>query len=191
MFPIVFMNLLGGIVSGIWLAILGEWAVIGAGLLAAIGGTLPISFALMPVMLLALPMAKLVERGRLGLGMIFAIPVSVYTIFIMSAWCYLVFLAAFRVADERHAIPVLLWSYGAATGPWTYMASKEAQGGDGGSSAVSVFFITFGYLIMIASRLILGASFQACITAFAVVMLLLFAYQIAYGFLTMKSGSMS
>lgn len=39
-------NLFGGIVSGIWLVILGEWGVIGYGILALIVSSMGISFAM-------------------------------------------------------------------------------------------------------------------------------------------------
>lgn len=52
---LLLLNALGGIVAGIWLAILGEWGSIGYGLMFVIGGGLLISFAMLPGMLLAGP----------------------------------------------------------------------------------------------------------------------------------------
>src|SRR3546814_13869529 len=42
---LVLLNALGGVVAGIWLAILGEWGSIGYGLMFGIGGAMLISFA--------------------------------------------------------------------------------------------------------------------------------------------------
>ena len=41
------LNALGGIVSGIWLAFLGEWRAIGLGLLFGLGGAFIIGIAMM------------------------------------------------------------------------------------------------------------------------------------------------
>lgn len=169
--PLMLMNVFGGIVSGIWLAFLGEWRLIFIGLLVAVSGTLPISIALLPSILFALPAAKLVERGYMALAVVLTVPSALYTVAVMSGWCYLVFSAAFTFAAERHAVPILLWSYGVATGPWTYMASKEDRGAEEpGVSTLYAFFISLAYLLMIFIRLFGGADFATCFTGLIVVM---------------------
>jgi hypothetical protein len=177
--PLMFMNFFGGIVSGIWLACLGEWRIIGIGLLVGLFGTFPISIALMPTLLFALPTAKLIERGNFGLGIVLAFPAALYTVAVMAGWCYLVFSVAFSLAADRHSIPILLWSYGVATGPWTYMASKEDRGGEGGASTMYAFFISLAYLLMVLMRLIGGADFATCFTALIVVMVIALVFQFA------------
>ncbi len=42
--PLGILNIFGGIASGIWLAILGEWGGIGAGLLASVGGAFFVAY---------------------------------------------------------------------------------------------------------------------------------------------------
>ena len=61
--PIMILNLLGGIVSGIWLAILGQWWAIGAGIASLFLSTLLLGIVLMPSALLALPGIYLQEKG--------------------------------------------------------------------------------------------------------------------------------
>ena len=51
--PLGLFNALGGIVAGIWLALLGEWGAIGWGLAALVFTTLGMSFALMPGLAIA------------------------------------------------------------------------------------------------------------------------------------------
>lgn len=55
--PIMILNLLGGIISGIWLAILGEWGEIIRGIIFMVVSGIAISFALMPSLLFAAPAA--------------------------------------------------------------------------------------------------------------------------------------
>src|SRR3546814_1412099 len=60
---LVLLNALGGVVAGIWLAILGEWGSIGYGLMFGIGGAMLISFAMLPGMLLAGPAVMMDKKG--------------------------------------------------------------------------------------------------------------------------------
>ena len=50
--PLMIVNMLGGIVSGIWLAVLGEWGAIGYGIAALVVSGLVLSIVLMPALLL-------------------------------------------------------------------------------------------------------------------------------------------
>ena len=52
---LAFFNLFGGLVAAVWLAILGEWRLIGAGILYMLFGTFLISVALIPGMILGAP----------------------------------------------------------------------------------------------------------------------------------------
>ena len=177
--PIALMNFFGGIISVIWLASLGEWRIMGIGLLIGLFGTFFISVALMPTLLFALPSAKLIERGNIPIGVTLAIPSTLYTAAVMAGWCYLVFKFAFGLAAERHSIPILLWSYGVATGPWTYMAFKEDRGSASGASTMYAFFISIACLLMVLLRLIGGAEFSTCFTALIVVMVVAVVFHFA------------
>jgi hypothetical protein len=121
--------------------------------------TFVISLALLPTYLLIVPAGKLFERGYNVLGSIIAFPVSVYTTFIMAAWCHGIFNFFLDLSSPRTVIPMLLWSYGTATGPWSYMAQRESEGSSGFQSAsLYVFFVSIAYLVMIALYLFGGAD---------------------------------
>ena len=62
--PIMFLNLLGGIISGIWLVILGEWSEIFRGILFMVVSGFVISIALMPSLLFAAPAALAIQKGK-------------------------------------------------------------------------------------------------------------------------------
>lgn len=177
--PIMVMNLLGGIVSGVWLAFLGEWKAIGLGILSLFCATFIIGFALMPSLLFALPAAKVIEKGKIGMGMILGMPAALYTVGVMIAWCYVVFRIFDGMADESSRVPMLIWSYGVATGPWAYMAQKESQGDDGfNPSVMHTFFISTGYLLMIIMTLVFGAELGTAILGLCVVMAISFVGQL-------------
>jgi len=59
--PLMILNMLGGIVAGIWLAILGDCS-IGAGILIFFVSTGILGFVIMPSILLAVPAALCAER---------------------------------------------------------------------------------------------------------------------------------
>ena len=171
--PLVLMNVLGGVVSGIWLAFLRQWGALGIGVLSLIFATFTISFALLPSIILNWPAAKLFERGHIALGSILAIPASIYTTLVMVVWCYGVFTTFLSMSSPTSLVPMLLWSYGVATGPWSYMAQRESQGNDGyDASATHVLFVSLGYLLMVAMYLFAGANPSTCLTALVMVMTL-------------------
>jgi hypothetical protein len=121
----------------------------------------------------------LFERGHLVLGSILALPVSVYTTIIMAAWCHGIFNLFLDMSSPRTLIPMLLWSYGTATGPWSYMAQRESEGSQGFQSAsLYVVFVSLAYLIMIALYLIAGADRAKRAAVLAVVMFVAFVTQL-------------
>ena len=62
--PLGIINIFGGIISGIWLAILGKWGLIGYGLLAIIVSDMGLGIAMMPGLIFAAPAAVLIEKGN-------------------------------------------------------------------------------------------------------------------------------
>jgi len=166
--PLMLMNFLGGILSGIWLAFIGEFSIIGIGLLVGLFGRFPIYIALMPGFLFPLLIAKLIKRDHhIRLGIILSIPATLFTVMVMVGWCYLVFSSAFTLAAERHPIPILLWSYSVATSPWSYMAFEDERLGkvEASTTYSNTYFISLAYLLMVPMRLIGGADLTTCFTA--------------------------
>ncbi len=62
--PLGIINMFGGIVAGIWLAILGEWGLIGYGIAALFISGIGLGIAMMPGMLFLAPAAALREEGN-------------------------------------------------------------------------------------------------------------------------------
>lgn len=170
------LNSLGGIVSGIWLAVLGEWWAIGLGILNVLFSTFIISIALIPSIPLAAGALTFGRRSKVAL-FAFGLLSSLYVVAVMTAWCVGVLYVFASQADSSSWIPLLLWSYGIATGPWSYMAAKEAQGGGGEGSIAAAFFAQVAYLAMVVVGVVAGASMITLTKIFVGVMLVNVAIQ--------------
>ena len=85
--PITILNLLGGIVSGIWLAFLGEWGAIGKGIMFMVVSGFAISIALMPGLLFAAPASIAIEKGKKVLVAFLGSLSVLYTVGLITVWC--------------------------------------------------------------------------------------------------------
>ena len=168
--PFVIFNFLSGIVSGVWLAILGDWGSIGYGILAMIISGFLIGIVLMPSLLFAGPAAYFAKKDIISLYYIFAFLDSLYTVAILAIWCggVLSFLAS-RATSES-VIPALIWSYGVALGPWQDMTRKDIQSGSGESAVITTVFAQLGYVVMILLILLWGVGIGNALLVFAVIM---------------------
>jgi hypothetical protein len=118
-------NALGGLIAGIWLMILGEWKAIGMGLVFVLGGSFAIGIAMMPGLILALPMVFF-EKHKIKIGMyLFGLFSLAYTYFVLSVWSIACLLYFSNMAKESSYTPMLIWGYGVALGPIVFLASKE------------------------------------------------------------------
>jgi hypothetical protein len=174
--PIMLLNTFGGIVAGIWLAILGEWWALGTGAVLLLVSMFGLSFVLMPgILVFGMPGAYLLSRGSV-LAYPFALLSSLYTFAVMTVWSVWVFNLYMQYADARSFFPLLLWSYGTATGPWTYMASKER---DNTASTVSAFAAQLGYIVMIVMAVFFQPTLLDLAIGFGAVMLVALMLQFA------------
>jgi hypothetical protein len=166
------LNLLGGIVSGIWLVVQHDWGTVVAGIALFFCSTWILAIALLPSVLLAVPAAYLADKGK-TLGVIFFGGLSsLYVLALLSVWCCgMLFLFTVH-ATSANLIPRLIWSSGVATGPWAYMASKD-QGGDGQGfgSTMSVFFAEVAYVVVMLVTIFAGVTLLEALAIFGGFML--------------------
>ena len=66
--PLMFLNFFGGIASGIWLTILGQWWAIGYGIAGLFSSSSLLSLAMMPGLIFAAPASMLAQKGKLILA---------------------------------------------------------------------------------------------------------------------------
>jgi hypothetical protein len=147
-FLLVILNLLGGLVSGIALAIQGEWSLLLGGIGWAIAGPFIISLAMAPSFIFYPLVGSAAERGHNTLAVIAGIPAMLWTYLIITATCLFVFL---NIASAGNAgFFHLIWAYSTATAPWSYMARQEAANGNDNSSVLN-FFIQLGTVSMMVA----------------------------------------
>lgn len=166
------LNTLGGVVSGVWLALLGRWTAIGLGILGIFISHFLISIALMPSFALGAGGFAAAKRGsRLGM-LIFALLSNLYIAAILTGWSLGVLTIFLSMAESSSSlIPLLIWSYGVALGPWQFLASKDAQSGSGEAATQTTFFGQIAYVLVILLILLTEPSFQTAAIVFISVML--------------------
>ncbi len=173
-FIIVALNFLGGIISGIWLAMLGQWWAIGYGFLGLFSHIWlgwPILFGIV----FGGPAAYLMEKGRPGLAAPLIFLSQLYILALMSAWCLSVLHGFMWRADESNFWPLLIWSYGVALGPWMFLAKKDSQFGDDATSlgsTLTTLCAQIAYLITMALMAFGVRDLQTHIVVFGTIMMI-------------------
>lgn len=169
--PIVLLNVFGGIVSGVWLAILGHWGSIGLGLCLIVGSAMFLAFAMMPGFLLMMPAVRFAERENYVAMYLVAFVGSAYTFTIITLWCATIMWFFVNRATEGSLVPLLLWSYGVAIAPLSFMASKDTERE---GAIFSVFFPALAYvaggiwLVFGSPRMLSVTVLMACIIGLGV-----------------------
>jgi hypothetical protein len=179
MVPLFFLNFLGAVVSGIWLALLGEWGGIGMGLLASILGTFFCGSLLLPGFLVSVPAIFMMDKGGIlkALGFIIGMVGLLWTFIVMSGWGMFSFGYFMARADSDSSIPYLIWAYGIATGPWASMAKDD----NNEFSIFSVFFLQIAAATSIITIGFTNMSVMATFLTFAGIMLLGYIFNIVMG----------
>lgn len=152
--PLFLLNAFGGIIAGVWLALLAEWDVIFGGLFLIVISPYVLGFILM---LGRLPIIAIAGRRSQGVQRAALIIFLLYTIAVVTAFSFYVLGNALAHAGEGAGVPTLLWAYIVATSPWIFLARKdeEVQGSPspGGISAIfaQVAFATVGVWLLVST----------------------------------------
>jgi hypothetical protein len=136
---VVFLNFASEIIAGIWLAILGDWKSIGAGLLMSIGMPWAYFLITLPSMGLGYLLIILIKKGKKIPTTILGFVNMIYTNAIIAFWVVLVFAFFMDRVGGRSNIPYLVWGYGTTMAPLSYMASKDRPEGSPASTLALVF----------------------------------------------------
>jgi hypothetical protein len=147
--PITILNGFGFFGAGIWLLVIGEWRSVVAGIVISILAPLLLGLAVMPSIIFGGPGIYFAKRGMtIGLYF-FSFLSSVYIATIITAWCSGVTFYFMQGAPSRAFWPMLIWSYGVATSPWTYMAQREQSI----PSFLAAFFTQAAFIVMMVDLL--------------------------------------
>lgn len=149
--PIIVLNMGSGIIAFIWLAILGEWRLIGIGIFLLIASPFILSLLMIPSLPISLFSAYLYENKNPFRYLVGYIS-QLYTNILIVLTCVF----AFVVCSRFHSgdigfgfLPYLLWSWGMALGPWQFLASKEPNNEFSMLTTLSASIFYFLFLISI------------------------------------------
>jgi hypothetical protein len=163
--PIVVLNVFGFVISGVWLLVIGQWGSVVAGLVTAMFAPFLLGLAILPSMIFNGPTLYFAER-RVTIGVyFFGFLSSVYIYTLIAAWCSAVTFYFLRDAPPHALWPLLIWSYGVATSPWSYMAQRDQSV----ASFYSVFFTQVAFIVMMVC-MAFGVDLLDGLQVFALVM---------------------
>lgn len=185
-FPVMLLNFGGGIVGGIWLLIIGNWSLLGLGVFSMFVSSFLLGLVLAPGLVFTAPAALAFQNGRQVIGSLCALIGNLYTSAIMTIWCvgcfYVVLVSYYRGGSIW---PYLLWAYGMATGPWTYMAAREGR--DAIGSSLSAFGACIGAIAIMGTLLVAARPNLTDIgIAFCIPLLIVIIGQFSLAFLAMR-----
>lgn len=159
------LHLLGAIVGWIWLTCLGMWLPIAVSIAILFLGALFLGHLLMPSAFLAILAVRAAEKGNRVASFSFFLVQTLYSTSLIVAWAYVILKKFAGMGPDAAQWPLLLISFGAATGPWTFMVTKaqQANQGEDQHSVTAVCFLAAGYILALAARLFASASFDTCL----------------------------
>ncbi|MDD2714462.1 MAG: DUF4339 domain-containing protein [Candidatus Wallbacteria bacterium] len=155
--PIFIMNLLSGLIAGIWLMTLGNWKLIIVGFVLLCTSHFILSFLMLPCMLFLPIGSKLLMKNN-PIGYFFGFLYQVYINFLIVGTCALAFnfcISFYHGSSLFGIIPYLLWSWGMALGPWQFFLYKEQ---DNDFSLITVSCASILYMLFLVS-IFLGQKF--------------------------------
>jgi len=168
---LIVVNLLGGLIAGIWLAVLGEWRTIFLGFAFSFAMPWAWMIASLPTMALAgMMMGKADLAPDASPPLTLIVPGALYTNSLICAWVLLCFWFFTNRIDDNSSVPFLLWAYSTAMSPLAYMASKERDGNWAESLGIIGAIATFVVLLILH---IFDASMTSKIWATALVAVVL------------------
>jgi hypothetical protein len=163
--PIMILNVFGFFGSAIWLLVIGQWRSVVAGIFVFFISNFVLGLALMPGLLVGAPGIYFAKR-RITIGVyFFGFLSSLYTYVLITAWCGTITFYFLRDAPAGAFWPLLIWAYGVATAPWTYMAQRD----ESIAAFIATFFMQVAYIVMMVA-LAFGVSLASAADVFGLVM---------------------
>lgn len=124
------INLLGGVIAGIWLALLGEWRTIFVGFALSFGMPFVWAIAALPTLLVlaVTPTEEPIDGAPTASPTLWAlIPLNLYMNALVCAWTLFVFWCFEQRINSNSPFPFVLWAYSTTMSPLAYMASKSGE----------------------------------------------------------------
>jgi hypothetical protein len=181
------LNMFGVIAGAIWLAIIGKWSLLGFGVVSMFCSAWLIGFAMMPGALLAMASAPFMGKRLWFLGFPFLLVESIYSNAIIAIWCLGVVVFFVQEAGADASLPALLWAYGVAITPLSYMAQKSmGPGAEGFGGVIATFAAQVAVVFMGIVVLAKGLEFPTMVLVCAGTMIVAALVQLTVTFLLMR-----
>jgi hypothetical protein len=189
--PFMILNVFGVLSGAIWLAVLGKWSVLGIGLLGMFGAASSIGLALLPGALINMTAVPFLGKRRLWfLGFPFLLARSIYSDAVIGAWCLAVIILIVKKAGADTTLPALLWAYGVAISPLSYMTQRSSGPDDPGFADVLITFAAQVAIILMAIDVLAnGLEFRSLIYLCAGTMIVATLVQATVAFLVMRESA--
>jgi hypothetical protein len=172
-----------GLVGAIWLLTLGEWKmVVGYGV-SSLTAPIFLGILLLPSAGFSVATIWLLQRGWRILAWLLGSANVIWCALIIATWCFVIFIDVIGLHETGPLLPYLLFGYGVAIGPWTYLASQDSAG--------SMLIVLFALIGLVAMMIVIefGLSFPLPL-AFGIPMAAGALIQIVLGTLIMRSASL-
>lgn len=167
--PLILLNLFGGIISGIWLLVIGNWKLVALSFLIGMIAPGILGFLMLLPGIFAAPAIAIQNNKSLKWLVYILMFASMFlNVLIMCIWGIIVFSYITYNADMKTFIPLYLLSYVVATSPFAYMASKEPADSAG---HIYNFWFQVAYLLLIIIITLIGLSAVQALVVLLVIML--------------------
>jgi hypothetical protein len=165
--PLTLLSLLAGIVGGAWLAFLGQWSPVAAGIFVIFVGPRLVLIILGPHFEWSATSLALLLKGRRIFGLVFGCFGLLWLVAVGTLWCGGVLWAALQSTKDSGALlPTLIWSYAVACLPLSYMVGVEHPLLFLRTGIHINFFFKIGYAVTILTVMFGAVSFFSAMCVF-------------------------
>jgi len=129
---LLIINASAGVVSFVWLIILGQWWAIGLGF-GAIAAPFILILLAIPGSYLSVPALAYMDKAKPQAAFMLILAARLYEWVVFTGWFALVFIVFLSRTLTENYLALLLWAYSMALAPWLYMAHslrRREMGGD-------------------------------------------------------------
>ena len=186
--PFWVLNMFGGVVAVVWLAILGEWSLIVFGIIGFFVGRYLIIALLLPAALILSPGAYFLRRGIMSGTYFFGFLGALYCTAVLTVWSLFVLDFFVQQVLPQSLFPILLWSYIIATAPILWLAKKDIQDSGGDQTIVITIFIQIAYVTAIILFLLSNLAISDVYIIFCIILLFGMIIQFLYTTATFRTS---
>lgn len=176
--PLLYLNLAGMTAAALWLGVLGQWQVMGIGVMMVFFSPYIIPLLLLPAGFFSRLMVLFGQMQKPGVERAMLACSLGYIVAFMTFWCTYIFDLVTHAVVPAAAFAAMLFANAAAVGPLLWWVSKDRE---------NIFIITMvemtqvGMLALLALRLLQGnTTFWPTFAIFAALLALVAGAQLLY-----------